>query len=320
VEGGWIWPRRGSSRLFDPGREEKGAGHDTGRRSQGRLCLQTPVWPRKEPAYSHPLDRRGLEAAAPAAAGRPEITNPFNDKETLDDKLSILDIKARDRSGRQFHVEMQMLADCYFPKRIVYYWSRFHQQQLHEGDDYGTLQPTVSICFVNSQLFPKITAYHLPFQLWNPEHQVVLTSDLAIHLIELPKFTKTAEQLVDSLDIWLYFLRHAETLDTDALPPTLNIPIIHQAMEELRMLTQNDLERERYEARVKQQRDERSRIKAARLEGHAEGLIGTIHFCQSFLQQSLTPREELFALPIEDLTRLAEQLQKDVLSWRTQKS
>ena len=38
-----------------------------------------------------------------------EILNPFHDKEALDDKLSILDIKARDAAGRQFNVEMQVL-------------------------------------------------------------------------------------------------------------------------------------------------------------------------------------------------------------------
>jgi predicted transposase/invertase (TIGR01784 family) len=246
-----------------------------------------------------------------------EIINPFNDKETLDDKLSILDIKARDRSGRQFNIEMQMLADLYFPKRVLYYWAKFHQQQLHEGEDYAALRPTVSICFVNSILFPEKPAHHLPFQLWNPEHQVVLTNDLAIHMIELPKFTKTAEQLADPLDVWLYFLRYAATLDTDALPPALNIPVIHQAMEELRMLTQNDLERERYEARIKQQRDERSRIAAAHTIGE---MIGSIHLCQRFLQQPLTPREELLILPAEELGRLAEQLEQAVLSWRTKAS
>jgi PD-(D/E)XK nuclease family transposase len=31
-----------------------------------------------------------------------ELLNPFNPKETLDDKLSILDIKARDQAGRPF--------------------------------------------------------------------------------------------------------------------------------------------------------------------------------------------------------------------------
>ncbi|MCI0681418.1 MAG: Rpn family recombination-promoting nuclease/putative transposase, partial [Gemmataceae bacterium] len=58
-----------------------------------------------------------------------ELLNPFNPKEALDDKLSVLDIKARDNSGRQFNVEMQMLAFRYYEKRILYYWSRLHQQQ-----------------------------------------------------------------------------------------------------------------------------------------------------------------------------------------------
>jgi predicted transposase/invertase (TIGR01784 family) len=48
-----------------------------------------------------------------------ELMNPFNPKETLDDKLSILDIKARDRGGRQFNIEMQMLAYRYYDKRIL---------------------------------------------------------------------------------------------------------------------------------------------------------------------------------------------------------
>src|SRR5262249_16304814 len=42
--------------------------------------------------------------------GDVELLNPFNPKEALDDKLSILDIKARDQAGRQFNVEMQMVA------------------------------------------------------------------------------------------------------------------------------------------------------------------------------------------------------------------
>src|SRR5205823_12877753 len=83
-----------------------------------------------------------------------ELLNPFNPKETLDDKLSILDIKARDQSGRQFNIEMQMLAFRYYEKRILYYASKLHQQQLHEGDDYLKLQPTISISFLDHVLYP----------------------------------------------------------------------------------------------------------------------------------------------------------------------
>src|SRR5580700_8296006 len=58
-----------------------------------------------------------------------ELINPFNPKESLDDKLSILDFKARDQSGRQFNVEMQMRLTPFFTNRIVYYATKYHQQQ-----------------------------------------------------------------------------------------------------------------------------------------------------------------------------------------------
>src|SRR5579884_2679651 len=53
-----------------------------------------------------------------------ELLNPFNDKEALDDKLSVLDIKARDQSGWHFNIEMQMLAYGAFRQRALYYWAR----------------------------------------------------------------------------------------------------------------------------------------------------------------------------------------------------
>src|SRR6202022_2794411 len=83
-----------------------------------------------------------------------ELLNPFNPKETLDDKLSILDIKARDQTGRQFNVEMQMLAFRYYEKRILYYGAKLHQQQLHEGQDYLELKPTIRSGFRTHVLFP----------------------------------------------------------------------------------------------------------------------------------------------------------------------
>jgi predicted transposase/invertase (TIGR01784 family) len=99
-----------------------------------------------------------------------EILNPFNDKDALDDKLSILDIKARDQSGRQFNVEMQLLACGAFRQQALYYWARLHQGQLQEGKDYQTLRPTIAICFVDSPLFPEIPAYHLLFEVRERAH------------------------------------------------------------------------------------------------------------------------------------------------------
>jgi predicted transposase/invertase (TIGR01784 family) len=112
-----------------------------------------------------------------------ELLNPFNDKERLDDKLSILDIKARDQSGRQFNIEMQLLADRYFRQRVLYYWARLHQSQLLEGEDYHKLRPTLSICFVNTTLFEKLPGYHLVFELRERQQRLLFTDDLVVHQI-----------------------------------------------------------------------------------------------------------------------------------------
>ncbi len=238
-----------------------------------------------------------------------EILNPFNEKEALDDKLSVLDLKARDQCGRLFNIEMQMLAEDYFPQRILYYWAKLYQQQLHEGEDYDDLKPTISICFLNSKLFPAVPDYHLRLQLVNMHHQIVFTDNLALHMIELPKFNRDLEQLVDQLDVWLYFLRKADFLDKDALPSPLNLPIINKAMEELTMISQNPVERERYEARLKSQRDISSSRRAALRAGIK---IGSILTFQRLLGRPVSAIEDLEALTQEELNRLADQLQAEV--------
>jgi predicted transposase/invertase (TIGR01784 family) len=259
-----------------------------------------------------------------------ELLNPFNPKESLDDKLSILDIKARDQTGRQFNVEMQILAFPAYDKRILYYASKLHQQQLYEGQDYVELRPTISVSFLNHVLFPEIEDHHLRFRLLENTHHLALGEDLAFHILELPKFKKAVDKLQSNLDIWLYFLRHAEKMDSEALPAALEKPLVRRALEELKMLTQADLERERYEARRKAQLDHNSFVNAARREGLKQGLeegrqegrievqrqekIGLIHFCERLLNRPQTPADQLTRVPLDDLIKLAEKLQAEVMS------
>jgi predicted transposase/invertase (TIGR01784 family) len=258
-----------------------------------------------------------------------ELLNPFNPKESLDDKLSILDIKARDQTGRQFNVEMQMILHAYFQSRVVYYLTKFHQQQLHEGQDYSVLKPTISIVFLNEVQFPDVPDYRMRFRLLEERHHIPYSRDLEVHLFELPKFHKTPPELSSGLDIWLYFLRHAEKMDAEALPKKLSVPFITRAMRELLVLSQTDLERERYEARRKAQLDYNTDMKAARLEGLAEGeakgkikgkieglaegkIIGVIQFCERLLKRPETPMEQLQSLSLDELTKLVDDLRSQV--------
>jgi predicted transposase/invertase (TIGR01784 family) len=246
-----------------------------------------------------------------------ELLNPFNPKEAMDDKLSILDIKTRDQSGRQFNVEMQMLAYRFFEKRIAYYLSKLHHQQLHQGEDYLQLKPTNSINFLGYVMFPNTPRYHLTFGLLERMEHFSLTEDMEFHMLELVKFKKTPAELKSSLDIWLYFLRHAANINTEAVPAVMQQPLVLRALEELRMLSQTDLERERYEARRKAQLDYSSGLSAARLEGKEEGLekgekIGIIHAFERLLNKPETRREQLLLLSEEELTQLSNSLQSQL--------
>ncbi len=94
------------------------------------------------------------------------------------------------------------------------------------------------------------------------------------------------------------------------------------------MLSQTDLERERYESRRKAQLDYNTGLKVARIEGLEEGLaegraegraeatraglVDVIHFCEDILHRSQTPRERLDSLTMEDLTAMADELRSHV--------
>jgi predicted transposase/invertase (TIGR01784 family) len=300
---------------------------------------------------SKPVLMSLIDAVLQPAAGEQitslELLNPFNDKETLDDKLSILDIKARDESGRQFNIEMQMLADFDFRQRALYYWSRLHQSQLQEGMAYHELKPTIAICFMNTPLFPEIADHHLVFDLRERQYHELFTDQLQMHILELPKFNKQVEQLATPLDRWLYFLRHAQALDADALPALLDMPDVRWAMRDLMMITQSEIDRERYESRLKAQFDAHSRMVNARdalerglqqglqqgrqqgrqegrqegrlegrqegrLEGRAEGQIARIQSFQRLLRKNLSTLEDLRALALDDLESLAARLEAEL--------
>ena len=105
------------------------------------------------------------------------------------------------------------------------------------------------------------------------------------------------------------------------------------------MLTKTEVERERYEARLKAIRDEVARQETAlqrgRVMGLEEGLakglargreegitrgreegiahgttVGRVHTLQSLLDCPLTPMEELVAMSEEQLAQLADQLER----------
>lgn len=200
-----------------------------------------------------------------------EILNPFSLKEFVEDRQIILDVKARDETGREFLIEMQMVVHPYFPERLLYYLAKNYSQQLDEGEKWRTLKPVIVICFINDVLYPKTTDYHSCYEMRELNTGAQFSEHWTIHIFELPKFHKSLSELSSDLDRWTYFLQHGNELDPDALPPSLETPAVHLAAKVLQTMSHDTLERHQYEARLRFLRDQATSLAFAEEKGREEG-------------------------------------------------
>jgi hypothetical protein len=92
---------------------------------------------------------------------------------------------------------------------------------------------------------------------------------------------------------------------------------VRSTKEELKVLTQTDFDRERYESRRKAQLAYNTGLNIAREEGREEGekcgVIRTIHFCEQLLRRTETATSQLLGLKLAELSRLADELQAEAL-------
>ena len=114
-----------------------------------------------------------------------KILNPFLGKETEDDKLSVLDIKAQDEQGRFLNIEMQTSLATGLAKRLTDYAGRLFVGQMREGMPYQALQPAMSICVLSQSMFPQQPQLHLDFRLRDTGGTVFM-GDLLTDGIVLP--------------------------------------------------------------------------------------------------------------------------------------
>ena len=250
-----------------------------------------------------------------------EFINPFMEKEFDEDKLAILDVKATDNHGRKLNIEMQTTLPGELRSRLAYYAAAQFVEQMKEGDDYKQLRPSIGICVLNGKMFPKVADLHLDFRLRSRKPALKLTDSLQIHLLELPKYTPPSDNgvITDPIEKWVFFFQQAVSLTRQQLIERLGDDAFAEAAGVLEMIARSPKERELYEARLKMQRDERSRLDAARDQALAEGvakgaLAGRIQLLQELLSEPQSELTELIAEPEQKLAAMVTELQERLRS------
>jgi len=166
------------------------------------------------------------------------ILNPYNDREFISDKLSVVDVKAKDEKGSMYQIEVQLALHADIKTRMLYTWSTVYRSQMEKGDDFEKLKPAVSIWILDNNLFKDIESCHLPFSVYNPENNLTLTDHLAIHVIQLPKW-KHKGKIKNEKDRWIYLFKEGKNTDFENPPEILNTKEMRQVMQVLKDFSEN---------------------------------------------------------------------------------
>ncbi|MDD5037693.1 MAG: Rpn family recombination-promoting nuclease/putative transposase [Methylococcaceae bacterium] len=184
-------------------------------------------------------------------------------------KDTYVDVKARLADGRRVIIEMQVLNVQGFEQRILYNAAKAYSLQLQKGEDYGLLNPVIALTLTDFILFDT-TELTSRFKLLEKKQLIEYGDDIELIFIELPKFTLNESDLETARDRWLYFVKHAGSLEF--IPDSLaREPHIHQAFDIANLAGMSEAELEAQEKRFDFIRLQRGSIDKARQEGREEG-------------------------------------------------
>lgn len=174
-------------------------------------------------------------------------SNPILEKDLLDDKVGILDIKAKLDNNINCNIEMQVVDKKNIEKRILYYWSKMYNKSISAGEDYGKLEKSIAILITDYELksLKEIKKYITKWNIREEEYQkIILTDVMEIYIIELPKFERYKEKADNKLNSWVRFIENPEVVNMEE-----NKEIV-KAKKVLEEISQD--EHERYLAELRQ--------------------------------------------------------------------
>ncbi|MEM6338779.1 MAG: Rpn family recombination-promoting nuclease/putative transposase [Pseudomonadota bacterium] len=216
-----------------------------------------------------------------------KLLNPYNLQDYPIEKLSILDIKAKSKSGERYNIEIQIRDAKNYSKRALYNWAGLYKEQLKRGDGYEELKKAIGIHILNFVSIPGTDKYHNKFNMKNQDNEAVYFKEIELHTIELKKFAenKTGQKLSEdeevnlflgkiktSLDRWVAFLSRCDLLESDKFPSSLKNPELEKALSVLNVMSFDEKEREIYEGHLRWLRDEADAVLKAEEKGEKRGM------------------------------------------------
>lgn len=186
-------------------------------------------------------------------------------------KNTIVDVRCKDRQGRQFLVEMQMIWSPEFRQRVLFNASKAYVRQLGTSENYRLLQPVYSLNLVNEVFEPKLPGCYHHYRMVHVEHSDKVIEGLQLVFVELPKFTPRNFSEKKMQILWLRYLTEINEKTREIPKELLEHPDIKKAVTVLEESAYTPAQLQGYEDFWDIIRVEKTIQASAEEKGRAEG-------------------------------------------------
>ncbi len=193
--------------------------------------------------------------------------------EGIGDRKSVFDVYCETENHGKLIVEMQKAEQRFFKDRSIYYAAAPIREQAPRGKWDYHLENVYTVGLLDFVFpyneYPEHNFRH-EIKLKDVEDNHVFYDKLTFIYLEMPKFTKTEDELETMTDKWMYAIRNlSRLLDR---PKALQDRIFTKFFEQAEIARYTDEERLEYEESVKNYRDYINVLETAHHKGYETGV------------------------------------------------
>ena len=202
----------------------------------------------------------------------------FIDKEMhpieRDAKGTVYDMFCKTDDGSRIIVEVQRRKQPFYPERALYYSTFQIQRQVEAGAEYYDFLPVYVVSILDFKMDddPDANAVRTAYRLYEEASHKLLTDRVTFIFIELPKFTKTVEELDGNILEGMYFCFKNMT-ELESRPEVLDHQIFTKIFDVTELYNMDQDTRNKVLANMTTERDLRNQMTYAREEGREEGHV-----------------------------------------------
>ena len=188
------------------------------------------------------------------------------------DRKAIFDLYCENEQGEKFIVELQKSKQNFFKDRALYYSTFPIREQAERGDWNFKLKAVYTVAildFVFDEDKNTPEKYRYDVKLTDTDTKRVFYDKLTFIYLEMPKFTKSLDELESRFDKWLYVIRNLNRLER--LPDTLREQVFEQLFDTAEIARFTPDQVRSYEKSLKYYRDMKNSLDTAFDDGKEEG-------------------------------------------------